>query len=502
MRRRELLASVAAATTTAAGCSGLGESLTGEDIREAEPVTVETIDAPGSEAGRATVPEPGRVTFVEFFATTCPVCASQMSTVRDAYGEGETDFFEKDRDYDTGAVVFTTLELPDTPSEIMLQWGSEAQYRDRSGRTVSTGNNPPQMTFAAGDPIQPGSLTVTWLAGDTERQATDDGEGTLSGDGTGRVAYTSGDIAIVPDQYADPGTKVRVEYSRSQRRTEVIDPANPPDGAQIPAGAKPGAGRDGADGRLTPPSEGGDEDKATDGTVTDGTKTDSTEKDKVHRGSEVPTISYTVEHPPIKPHSLTLRWTVGRSAEFREHFLDFSSREHALKEILGRDRERESEVPMGVQAGDEHDLPGGAKHVLRVEDANGDEILSDWWESVKEDADVEGYRPVTKVVWQDGIMDGEVHTDEEDILAQNDVDQAEPGGVYTFIGHPHFAGVAVVIANSGVAIPRTYWSIIGGAMRFWSVDELQLGTAQDIPIDDPQAIHYVEDAQEIGRAHV
>ena len=87
VRRRELLASVAAATTTAAGCSGLGESLTGEDIREAEPVTVETIDAPGSEAGRATVPEPGRVTFVEFFATTCGICASQMSAVGEAHRE-------------------------------------------------------------------------------------------------------------------------------------------------------------------------------------------------------------------------------------------------------------------------------------------------------------------------------------------------------------------------------------------------------------------------------
>lgn len=102
MRRRELLASAATATTmTVAGCNGLGESLarddggetgpvadegeTGSVADDAGPVTVETVDAPGSEAGRATVPQPGSVTFVEFFATTCDICASQMSVVGEAH---------------------------------------------------------------------------------------------------------------------------------------------------------------------------------------------------------------------------------------------------------------------------------------------------------------------------------------------------------------------------------------------------------------------------------
>ncbi|WP_227134757.1 TlpA family protein disulfide reductase [Halorubellus salinus] len=88
MRRRELLGSVAGATTVAtAGCSGLVGSLAGDDGDGAEAVTVETVDAPGSAAGTTTVPESGRVTFVEFFATTCPICAAQMSVVADAYGQ-------------------------------------------------------------------------------------------------------------------------------------------------------------------------------------------------------------------------------------------------------------------------------------------------------------------------------------------------------------------------------------------------------------------------------
>lgn len=88
MRRRELLGSLAAATAvTTAGCNSLGQSLTGDGGDDPEAVTVETIDAPGSRAGSATVPERGRVTFVEFFATTCPICASQMSVVGEAHGQ-------------------------------------------------------------------------------------------------------------------------------------------------------------------------------------------------------------------------------------------------------------------------------------------------------------------------------------------------------------------------------------------------------------------------------
>jgi thiol-disulfide isomerase/thioredoxin len=92
VRRRELLATLATATAAAAaGCDSLGESMTGADEEETGPVTVETIDAPGSEAGTATVPESGRVTFVEFFATTCDICAAQMSVVGQAHQRIDDD---------------------------------------------------------------------------------------------------------------------------------------------------------------------------------------------------------------------------------------------------------------------------------------------------------------------------------------------------------------------------------------------------------------------------
>jgi thiol-disulfide isomerase/thioredoxin len=82
-----MLATLASATAAAtAGCDSLGESLTDTDNdTEQGPVPVETLDAPGSEAGTVTVPDSGRVTFVEFFATTCDICAAQMSAVGAAH---------------------------------------------------------------------------------------------------------------------------------------------------------------------------------------------------------------------------------------------------------------------------------------------------------------------------------------------------------------------------------------------------------------------------------
>ena len=84
VRRRDLLTGVAGlATGSVAGCA---RSLSSDGRESAQtPVTVETLDAPGSQAGTARVPAPEAATFVEFFATTCSVCAAQMPRLRRAY---------------------------------------------------------------------------------------------------------------------------------------------------------------------------------------------------------------------------------------------------------------------------------------------------------------------------------------------------------------------------------------------------------------------------------
>ena len=45
------------------------------------PFEIETIDAPGSEAGTLTVPQPETVMVIDFFQTTCATCAREMETL-------------------------------------------------------------------------------------------------------------------------------------------------------------------------------------------------------------------------------------------------------------------------------------------------------------------------------------------------------------------------------------------------------------------------------------
>jgi len=117
MRRRSFLAAAGSALTAGtAGCNTVGERLTGTDSEPTDgPVTVETLDAPGSKAGRATVPDEGRVTCVEFFATTCSICASQMSVLGEVHArlDGDVQFL---------SVTSEPVGLTVSKSEVASWW--------------------------------------------------------------------------------------------------------------------------------------------------------------------------------------------------------------------------------------------------------------------------------------------------------------------------------------------------------------------------------------------
>ncbi|MCU4924925.1 TlpA family protein disulfide reductase [Halobacteria archaeon AArc-dxtr1] len=87
MRRREALAGAASLGVlgTAGAAAAFGVPWLSDDGEHRhDPVTLSTIDAPGSEAGEVTVPVEGQVTFVDLFATTCTICEGQMSDLREA----------------------------------------------------------------------------------------------------------------------------------------------------------------------------------------------------------------------------------------------------------------------------------------------------------------------------------------------------------------------------------------------------------------------------------
>ncbi|WP_455448365.1 TlpA family protein disulfide reductase [Natrinema thermotolerans] len=86
MRRREVLVGVTGLAALGGGALAVGGWNPLESGDAVEPIELETIDAPGSTAGTASVPERGRVTFVELFATWCGVCESQMEPLAAVHG--------------------------------------------------------------------------------------------------------------------------------------------------------------------------------------------------------------------------------------------------------------------------------------------------------------------------------------------------------------------------------------------------------------------------------
>ena len=94
MRRRHLLAGLASvgalggagAVATGGVPNALGGGETDGDAPEPiEPVTLNTVDAPGSRDGEVTLPAPDRPTFIDFFATYCDPCVDQMPDLAEAH---------------------------------------------------------------------------------------------------------------------------------------------------------------------------------------------------------------------------------------------------------------------------------------------------------------------------------------------------------------------------------------------------------------------------------
>ncbi|WP_254533535.1 TlpA family protein disulfide reductase [Natrinema gelatinilyticum] len=93
MRRRDILAGVCslgaiggAGALAIRGPPSFGDgpsktktgNTDGAESTDTEPLTIKTIDAPGSEAGEIRVPASDQPTFIDFFGTWCPPCIEQM----------------------------------------------------------------------------------------------------------------------------------------------------------------------------------------------------------------------------------------------------------------------------------------------------------------------------------------------------------------------------------------------------------------------------------------
>jgi hypothetical protein len=106
-----------------------------------------------------------------------------------AYGTGTIDPV-------TGVAVITLGALPDVGSNIQLGWGSSVHYTIRANGTSDARATAKQSIQLNDLPINPGSLSVSYLGGVTTYTATDSA-GVISGGGiTGTVNYATGEVDL------------------------------------------------------------------------------------------------------------------------------------------------------------------------------------------------------------------------------------------------------------------------------------------------------------------
>lgn len=159
MNRREMLAGLGSIGVLGGAVATYAWRQTGESV---DPVTVETLDAPGSIAGETAVPDSGRVTFLEVFATWCSTCRGMMPTLRKVHeqvdGQGSNvqflsvsnepigttverrDIVDWWREYEGNWTVGIDADLALT-AELDVRSVPTTFVFDRSNRLVQTGTS-------------------------------------------------------------------------------------------------------------------------------------------------------------------------------------------------------------------------------------------------------------------------------------------------------------------------------------------------------------------------
>lgn len=125
--------------------------------------------------------------------------------------------------FQTGTVQVTLGALPDVGSSIIFAFGGQSEYEIRTG---AVDIQPPEIrrTVVDGN-VEPGTFSVSWLAGGVTKTATDDGAGTLSGGGTGRIIYSTGEYVLRPTLLPDPATEYVATYEAGATIQDTFTPS-------------------------------------------------------------------------------------------------------------------------------------------------------------------------------------------------------------------------------------------------------------------------------------
>jgi len=115
--------------------------------------------------------------------------------------------------YATGSIILTCGALPDVETAIVYNWANPVETVDLSG-VVSIDVAEITHTLAS-KPVNPGSFVMTWpVAAEGTGTATDDGNGSLTGDATGWINYATGEVAFKPTALPVSGGEYTIDYDK------------------------------------------------------------------------------------------------------------------------------------------------------------------------------------------------------------------------------------------------------------------------------------------------
>ena len=153
----------------------------------------------------ATKPRPGTMTISFMALGKWYEITDPGNGVLEGEGSGSISF-------GTGTVTVTLSALPDVGSSIIFNFLMDiADEVEAHNGTISGAIPEVEIQLERG--VAPESVTVEYTAGGETKTLTDDGEGLLTGDGTGTIIYGTGEVTVKPEVVHDDGTSFEVDYT-------------------------------------------------------------------------------------------------------------------------------------------------------------------------------------------------------------------------------------------------------------------------------------------------
>ncbi len=124
----------------------------------------------------------------------------------------------------TGSLVFTLKALADIGTNIAISWGSPVAYTNRVSQGAQV--RPPEFSSQAegtdNDQVVPGSFVLKYPSAGQIYTVTDDGNGNLTGAGTGHIDYASRLWVLRPSHMPDAGAQFAIDYDLDAVVTELF----------------------------------------------------------------------------------------------------------------------------------------------------------------------------------------------------------------------------------------------------------------------------------------